>query len=190
MWVHSGSRQHESFPHSWSPLASLHPFTHSGPREVEWWPAAKRGTSERGVPAPLWLALLLARGAPSLGEQPPCRPCPAVWPPRCSCGGRPGPVLPATGGVGLPLGFSLNSHRPTERSHFLLSGRKVVFTSTHHFYFYFSVCPDSGWEKRTFREPNIKLDWEDIRLEIRRPVSKLLWVPIKMMRAWKWKSVE
>lgn len=31
-----------------------------------------------GVPAPLWLALLLARGAPSLGEQPPCRPCPAV----------------------------------------------------------------------------------------------------------------
>ena len=141
-----------------------------------------RGAASTPAPAPPGQGRAFPRRAASL----PALPCSltAVLLRGAGAGaGRPGPVLPATGGVSLPLGFSLNSHGPTERSHFLLSGRKVVFTSTRHFYFYFSVCPDSGWEKRTFREPNVKLDWEDIRLEIRRPVGKLLCVPIKMMRA-------
>ena len=44
--------------------------------------------------------------------------------------------------------------------------------------------------KRAFREPDITLDWEDRRLQIRRPVRKLLWVPVKLMRTLQWESVE
>ena len=44
--------------------------------------------------------------------------------------------------------------------------------------------------KRAFREPDIRLDWEDRRLQIRGPVRKLLRVLIKPMRTLQWESVQ
>lgn len=133
--------------------------------------SAKWGTTKQVMPS--------SSPAPSSsGHAFSARPCPSDSPQHSSHRGQPRPVLPATGATGLSLGFSHNRHGPAERGHILSTVIKVIFGSICNFWFHFSVCLDFEWEE-DLQRTHIKLDYRNIRLEIRRPVRKLWCVHVK-----------
>lgn len=89
-----------------------------------------------------------AQGVPPLGQQ----AGPGLWADLSPPPWGPPWASPARGADFLP-GLSHNRHRPSARSHFLLSGIKVDFTSICHFCFYFSISPASGWKEGLSENP-------------------------------------